>query len=349
MRLSLIASIIAIFTFPLWTSDETFGDFDYFGTGANQFAIHFTTIGDPGNPNDTVGKPVPVGRVDYEYRISTTEISRDMVAKATAGGLQRVNMFDLSGRGGNDPNRPATGISFFEAVDFVNWLNVSQGYQRAYNVQLGILYSWTPSEALNVGRYNLLRHRDAKYWLPNVDEWYKAAYYSSVTQSYSLFPSSDLTPPTPVASGNAFNTAVYAQPLDKGPATVFDAGGPSAYGVIGMGGNAWEWQETDIDLINDYPYSRRILRGGSWVSQLSTLRSDTWSELTYPENEGSDIGFRIASSSTVAVPEPGVIGLLPILFLGAVSHRLRCFWLRCLPRGIFERNGVQQRGKNSLK
>ena len=50
--------------------------------------------------------------------------------------------------------------------------------------------------------------------------------------------------PTAVAAG----TAVYDGHAD--PADVTIAGGLSPYGTIGQGGNVWEWEETDFDLVN---------------------------------------------------------------------------------------------------
>ena len=51
-----------------------------------------------------------------------------------------------------------------------------------------------------------------------------------------------------VASGVAAGTAVYNQP---GPADIFLAGGLSPYGTMAQGGNADEWEETELDLVNE--------------------------------------------------------------------------------------------------
>ena len=55
---------------------------DTFGTGANQFTLDFTTIGNANNSADTTG----YGSVGYDYRIGTYEISRNQIDKATASG-----------------------------------------------------------------------------------------------------------------------------------------------------------------------------------------------------------------------------------------------------------------------
>jgi hypothetical protein len=39
----------------------------------------------------------------------------------------------------------------------------------------------TSAEAWQLGGENLFRHTDARYWLPSMDKWYKAAYYNPST------------------------------------------------------------------------------------------------------------------------------------------------------------------------
>lgn len=303
-------------------------DFDIFGAGTNQFVVPFTTIGNPGNADDILGNPNPAGGVSYNYRISTTEISRDMIEKANAAGGLSITLFDLSGSGGNGANRPATGVSWFEAARFVNWLNTSQGYHAAYDFDPGGNFqAWSSVDAWQLDGENRFRHRNARYWIPNADEWYKAAYYYPLTASYSQFPNGANSPPISVTGGTDPNTAVYERTLAEGPGDISNAGGFSPYGVMGLGGNVWEWQETEVDLLNDDAMADRILRGGSWVSDLSRLRSDTWADPTLAINEGTDVGFRIAgfSSNVNAVPEPSSFALLS---LSASYFPIRRWWLR---------------------
>jgi sulfatase modifying factor 1 len=76
---------------------------------------------------------------------------------------------------------------------------------------------------------------------------------------------------------------------------------------MGLGGNVFEWEETEFDLTNNDGSSARGFRGGSWDGDLSSsTRFDN-----DPANEFNFIGFRVASlSSTAAVPEPGSFALL---------------------------------------
>ena len=185
---------------------------DTFGSGANTFNIDFVTIGNPGNAADTTGNPNPAGSVPYAYRMGKFEISEQMIDKAnTLGGLGITK--DTRGA-----DKPATSVSWNEAARFVNWLNTSTGSPPAYKFALqpgeggysanANIQLWTPSDA-GYNPNNLYRNSLARYFLPSVDEWYKAAYYDPTSGVYYDYPTGSNTAPTAVASGTAAGTAVY--------------------------------------------------------------------------------------------------------------------------------------------
>jgi len=287
-----------------------------FGSGANQFNMEFVEIGAPGNAADTTGDPNPAGAVPYVFNMGKFEVSRDMVTKAnTLGGLA-IALADMTFFGGNGANRPATGVSWNQAARFVNWLNTSQGFSPAYkfanqpgdggyNANADI-EPWTGSDA-GFDSSNPFRNSLARYWLPSVDEWYKAAYYDPVSDSYFDFPTGSDTPPTPVANGTAAGTAVFDQDLFTGPADIMDVGGLSPFGTMGQGGNVFEWEETEIDLANDDSSSARGIRGGLWGFFSADLSSSS-RFIVSPAFGFFFIGFRVASLSPV--PEPSTYALL---------------------------------------
>jgi sulfatase modifying factor 1 len=284
---------------------------DTFGSGLNTFDIDFVTIGNPGNAHDTTGNPNPAGTVDYIYRIGKFEISEDMIDNANAlGGLGVTH----DGRG---PNKPATSISWFEAARFVNWLN---GSTPAYKFDGGGNFQlWQVGDA-GYDPNNLYRNSLATYFLPSMDEWYKAAYYDPTSGSYFDFPTGSDAVPTAIASSTAVGTAVYDGQL--GPADISLAGGLSPYGTMGQGGNAWEWEETDLDLVNDSSSSTRALRGGSWESHVrvesNVLAAWHRSFDSFPSAEVSTVGFRVAS-----VPEPSTLLLGALASMGLTLRRRR--------------------------
>jgi hypothetical protein len=285
-----------------------------FGSGANQFSMDFVTIGNPGNAADTTGSPNPAGAVAYTYNLGKYEVSRDMITKANSAGSLGITLQDMTSYGGNGVNRPAAGISWNEAARFVNWLNTSTGGTAAYKFVGGTFQLWSAGDA-GYNANNLFRNSLAKYWLPSSDEWYKGA-YGKADGSWSNFPNGSDSAPTAVISGTAANTAVYGQSEATGPADITSAGGLSAYGTMGQGGNVWEWNETAIDGNNNTAGENRVLRGGAWSYDSSFLDASSRPS-QFPTNENIDIGFRVAM-----VPEPSALSLLAV-GLGVVLRRRR--------------------------
>ncbi len=292
---------------------------DSFGSGANQFDMAFVPIGNPGNPKDTTGAPNPAGGVTYAYRMGTYEVSRGMIEKANSAGGLGIAMADMKSFGGNGANRPATGVSWHEAAAVVNWLNTSTGHQPAYNLSGDNLsgYSlslWPSGDAWQAGGQNLYRHKDAHYFLPSENEWYKAAYYDGAAGVYYDYPTGSDKAPAGVAGGTGSDTAVYTafQPSQPGPADIGNAGGLSPYGTMAQGGNVYELVESAADGLNDAESEFRTFRGGYWnIVERTLLASDRSSFL--PWKEYPEMGFRVA-----AVPEPlesaGVIGVAALGF-----------------------------------
>jgi formylglycine-generating enzyme len=151
---------------------------------------------------------------------------------------------------------------------------------------------------------NAYRHKDAYYFLPSEDEWYKAAYHQNdgVTANYWDYATGSNTIPTAVASGTTSGTAVFNGQSD--PADVNLAGGLSPYGTMGQNGNVWEWNESAFDGVNNLTDEGRGIRGGSWGNSEDPLRSSNRANLP-PTFEFADIGFRVAS-----IPEPSSIVML---------------------------------------
>ena len=301
-----------------------------FGTGANTFSMDFVAIGNPDNAADTTGSPNPAGSVGYTYNLGKYEVSRDMITKANSEGNLRISLGDLTIYGGNGVNRPATGVSWYEAAKFVNYLNTSTGGTAAYKFDgSGNFQLWSAGDA-GYNANNMFRNSLAKFVIASRDEWYKGA-YGKADGSWSKFPNGSDSAPAAVAGGTAANTAVYGQSVSTGPADITNAGGLSPYGTMGQGGNVWEWTDTfsgrggtengDVDFME--------LRGGYWRSFLGEIfnsagdggmsgfggiESDGIAS-AYVGIESPTIGFRV-----VMIPEPSSLSLLA---LGGVVVALR--------------------------
>ena len=287
-----------------------------FGTGASAFSMDFVTIGNPGNAADTTGSPNPAGSVSYIYNIGKYEVSRDMIDKANAAGNLGITLMDMSAWGlSNGVNMPATGISWYEAARYVNWLNTSTGGTAAYKFVGATFQLWSASDA-GYNANNMFRNSLAKYFIASSDEWYKAAYGKS-DESWSNFPNGSDNAPTAVTSGIAANTAVYGQSGSQGPTDINSAGGLSAWGTMAQGGNVWEWMETAYDGSNNAAGENRELRGGAWNQGSYTLDASIRNTHS-PTDEIGDIGFRIAM-----VPEPSALSLLAVGLSGLAMVRRR--------------------------
>ena len=228
-------------------------------------------------------------------------------------------------------NRPATAVSWNEAARFVNWLNTSKNLFPAYKIATGININWDIDlwdpilDPLDYDPSNRFRSKRATYVLPNADEWYKAAYDDPTTQSYYRYTTGSNSIPTPVPFGTNANTAVFGRQLD-GPSDVHLAGGLSPYGVMGLGGNVYEWEETSGDPTNSNTGSYRIIRGGFWYDYydfLPSLSSNRGGRL--PGVEANEIGFRVATldPSGSEVPEPSMMVIGTLFGLGGLVAKRR--------------------------
>ena len=274
----------------------------------------FVEIGNPGNAADTSGTPIlpgsisyprSPGSVDYTYNIGKYEVSRDIITKANAEGNLGITLYDMTSYGGNGVYKPATGISWYQAAQFVNWLNTSTGGTAAYKFDAsGNFQMWSSSDA-GYNANNLFRNSLAKFFLPSTDEWYKAA-YGSPNGTWYNYPTGSDSKPAAVAGGTT--GAVYGQATAAGPADITNAGGLSRWGTMGQGGNASEWNETAYDGINNSAGENRAIRAGTWWSSTygDELNAVMHSSAD-PTGDFKTFGFRVAM-----VPEPSSLSLLAL-------------------------------------
>ena len=297
-----------------------------FGSGSNQFNMEFVTIGNPGNPADTTGAPNLVGKVDYVYGLGKYEVSEDMIDKYNSSFGSMNSLIITKNARGN--NKPATGVSWNEAARFVNWLNTSKGKFAAYKfTTIGVnenIDVWDANlDPFDYDVSNPYRSKRTTFAMPSYNEWYKAAYYSP-SGIYFDFPNGFDTAPTAVASGTSVNTAVYNQSFQQGPSDINLAGGLSPYGVMGLGGNAFEWEESSFDLNNSSGTSSRGFRGAAWYYDTTFFASSS-RLYDFPLIEGDVIGFRVTTLSQPSggqVPEPTSMAIFGLGALG-MAYRAR--------------------------
>lgn len=291
---------------------------DMFGTGDNQFEIGFVPIsGDAGDLGSwPAGYNYTFTGVNRDaYRMGTFEITNDQWEKFKDGlGVPVTGVPEWAyGRDSDwtSTNVPTNRVSWYEAAQFVNYLNTSTGNQPAYkftgtqgtgDYTLG---TWSAGEADN--GTNLYRHKDAMYYMPTEDEWVKAGYWNGTSlQTYATKPN-DTLHQGDGASGTGWN--YYDDGWATDPYGPWDVGSGSEElnGTFDMMGNLYEWMESSY-YSDDYGTgSLRGLRGGSWGYAGPYLASHDRTKST-PHNEYEVLGFRVASD----VPEPSSLSLLLI-------------------------------------
>jgi formylglycine-generating enzyme required for sulfatase activity len=171
------------------------------------------------------------------------------------------------------------------------------------------------------------RNPDASIFIPNQNEWYKAAFYkaSGTNAGYWEYATQSETAPGVVSAGPTgigssgpigsfanYNYGAVWNGTNGNVTSVGTNGGNSAYGAFDMNGNIREVVETS-------PGTNATWRGGSWTGIPTSLSATSGAVTAAATTENNFSGFRLAS-----VPEPGsTIPLLTLFGLGMAKSRRR--------------------------
>ena len=266
-------------------------------------AIDFVTVGNPGNAASSVGK----GSVPYTYEISKYEITNteycqflNAVARESDphclfsslmqehffGGIERKRsdgLFSYRCKSGYECT-PVVGLTWMSAVRFVNWL-----HYNARNIEQDLPVSQflnqTEGDDLH-GAYDTRsipqrRNPNALYWLPNEDEWLKAAYFSGSTWNESLFS----------LGSNCYGAKGWAYPFPH-IKPVGKSVSPSHYGTFDQQGNAAEWIENSRE--GTLPW--KLAKGGSLIRPAS-FAGFSEAEGDSPDKSIITFGLRVCRSA----------------------------------------------------
>jgi formylglycine-generating enzyme required for sulfatase activity len=246
---------------------------DSFGTGDNVFNIDFVNISGATNPTSGYGI------VNHDYRMGTYEITNNQWDKFKASlpvnpaTGQPIPVTGADGGYSYDSyftgaSVPTDRVSWYEAAQFVNWLNTSTNHQAAYKFtgeQGTSNYTFAPWSPAEADGANLYRNKAAFYFLPTENEWVKAAYWNGTTlQTYAtiggVFPTQGNG-----TNGEGWNYRIATQHATN-PEGSWNVGSGSEElnGTHDMMGNVWEWMESPYSDVNYGAGSRRGLSGGYW-------------------------------------------------------------------------------------
>ena len=292
--------------------------------------INYQTIGNAGNAaNAVTGR----GSVAAAFRMQKNEVTNTQYAeflnsqgKSNTNGIYSSLMGSDSANGGisqsgstgnftysvksNMASRPVNYVSWFSAARFVNWLN--NGQLTSATTETG---AYTLANA--VSGSTKVRNAGANTYLPNQNEWEKAAYYAGTGSVYTLYPTNSNTLPTASLS-NGTNVANF----NSVTTTLLNAGTyastASFYGIQDMSGNASEWIEMTVASSNP------LIMGGGFTSATLGMKSssDSIGGLAKTSTMANSAnGFRVAAAP-VAVPEPETIALAAMGIASLVGMEL---------------------------
>jgi formylglycine-generating enzyme required for sulfatase activity len=325
--------------------------------------IEFVTVGDPGNPAWTGGgSNNGRGAVDYEFRIGKFEVTTAQWAEFMNAALDRPSadriphVFAPSqwGAVGATPQNPGGqrftvpagremiptgGVDWRTSAIFCNWLHNGKGTSResflsgAYDVST-FGYFMGGSTFTD----QIIRSPGARYYIPSLDEWMKAAHWSPDRNGsgqggwYLYSNSSDdpytYAPPPGMGHGGTAN-AVWGDFSYPGlspynvPLGAY-VGVTSPWGLYDAAGGTSEWTEGVFQIPDEMFPRSRFYEGSAWgfgASFSDHARSPGGS--IFPSYSGSDMGLRIAA----VVPNPASLMMVLPGMLAIVTRRTRA--IRC--------------------
>lgn len=279
-------------------------------------------VGAPGNQ----ASPEQQGSVAYEFVLGRCEVTNDEYAtflNATArvgdphdlysplmsqhfwGGIERFGepgRFHYSSKPGYG-RLPVTFVSWWDAARYVNWLHFDRPDRG--RSELGTTEGTNNSGAYDT-RDELLavrRNKEARFYLPNRDEWTKAAFFHERPGGGVWWRSATHESELPVA-GPPDNERSNANYFDGRWAVPFPhlspvgayRSSPGPWGTYDQAGNVHEWAE-DAPT----PFTRRLLGGALFLYAIGVERGYAEAEIA-SQGLGS-VGFRIAAPWPV--PPPG--------------------------------------------
>lgn len=288
----------------------------------------------PASGTNTTTNQVGYGSVLMPYQIGKYDVTAEQYCaflnavanKSDSNGLYNTNMTSdpyvacitrsgdaasgytytpISGR----EKFPITYVAWYSALRFCNWLENGQptGDQAAVTTENGSYDIASIRNGFNSISKNtnldtnlsLIPQQGAAWLLPTEDQWYKAAYYVSSTNStngiYYAFGTGSIDAP-----GNKWEEAVVAnranyalngsftttnQPRITPVGSFINSASP--WGAYDMAGEVNQWTSSFDKNTNN------IIRGGSWKSQTSDELKSTFRLADSSGGASPTVGFRV--------------------------------------------------------
>jgi len=228
-----------------------------------------------------------------------------LTSSAATGSKYSVKPSGPAGRSSSYATMPVNFVSWFSAARFVNWLQNGQlsGTSATPTMEFGA-YTLNSATSGNL----VARSGSAQFFLPSVNEWYKAAYYNGSSTLYTLYQTGTNGTPTATVSNFSLANAGNFNSVTGGPVSTGKYTNTfSSYQLFDMLGNVAEI----TDNTGSATSSQYRTMGGNYGSTLASLDAKSVALNNAGTTLSPGIGFRVA-----AVPEPGTIALAGVGIAG---------------------------------
>ncbi|MCB9838810.1 MAG: SUMF1/EgtB/PvdO family nonheme iron enzyme [Phycisphaeraceae bacterium] len=322
------------------------------GGGVPDYDFDWAVIGDPGNApyNGEYGEFVDLyrgGTVDHTYRLATKEVSEPqwyefVLAYAPYAPREDWNRNAFNGNAAQFSHVGADGVPVFTpafsgysvevsweyAARYVNWLHNGKALTRdafesgAYDTST---FGRDPDTGRPVGQAT--RSEGARFWIPSVDEWKKAAFYDPNRYGQGQggwwpYPNAQDTPLIPGQPGEGqtnaglpqdiFGDVIGGLPL---PGSYPEVNLP--WGLLDVSGSVQEWAEDyDPDGIG------RHMVGTHWNTPDFVLPFVDHVSAA-PNVNFPDFGFTGLRIASAYVPESPSLALPLLILTSAARRRVR--------------------------
>lgn len=219
-----------------------------------------------------------IGNIKYPFRISKYPITNKIFNNFLRNNDKQVLC--------KDDNLPVVGITFIEMCRFCNWLTTGCTEKGTY-----------------IFKDNIPRkvNRDG-YYIPDENEWHKAAFYDPYNETYNLYATYSNEPPNPCTvfsvdknKANYFfkertEDSLLKKDFEKNcrgtiiPVCSF-INSFSPFGTYDQNGNVWEIVDTEN-------LNTKFIKGGSAFSSIYSLKS-TFKSVCDIFTVSREIGFRV--------------------------------------------------------
>lgn len=321
----------------------------------SSYGIDFVPVTDIGNIPNPLAPPrvtatSAAGKVDYNFHMGKYEITNSQycsflnsIAKVDTNSLFNASMqISRSGSSGNysysptigNENKPVCFVSSLSIFRFANWLHngCPIGSQNS---------STTENGAYDMAQVNPTRKMGAKFWIPNVNEWYKTAYYdknlNGGSGGYYRYPNRSNNINASIPPGDAFSAnidTIVGSTTNVG--SYIDSFSP--YGCYDMAGNISETlddlispgQIDNVDFgrmhsLSNWNFAGVTETAGAIFADSSSNQAFRFQTITGTNNR---VGFRVAASfPTYSYDIKPNWNNKPVVFVSWFDCARYCNWL----------------------